>query len=95
MARYFLIAIATVDPTKKPFGENQTFHKLLDRDLASTQLGFKCEIAVCLEGVEEQLAVGALDQDVHAAAADPLFGRGEVGALIAAQHHAVGTGILG
>ena len=95
VAGHLLIAIAAVNPSQEAIGEHQAFHKLLDSDLATAQLGLQGAVAIRFKGVEEELAVGPLNQGVHGAAAEAFICRGQVAGFITSQHHAIDAGVLG
>ena len=61
MAGHLFIAVVAVNPIQEPGGEGKAPHEFAHADLATAQLGFEDPLAINLEGVEKELAVGAFN----------------------------------
>ena len=61
MANNLVIAVETVEGALEGVGENEASDEVANSDLPLSELGLKVDVPIGLEGVEKDLAIGALD----------------------------------
>ncbi len=79
----------------KLLGEQEGTEKVLDGDLATSQLGFQCRVPIHFEGLEEDLAIALVNADLSCRHASPQIQGRAAGALITTHREGLHPRFLG
>lgn len=90
-----IVAIEVVETAFIGIREQETADEVTDGDLPGAELGFKERFAVSGEGMEKDLAIGGLNEDIHIRRGEKIIGREDARLVITGDGKARDARVLG